>query len=408
MHNDVPLAAEELTCVPGRQVDITPTHLEIYYAVVFTVCVVIVEAGSLSPAGRVIATVALAAMVAWYLLAGRPLMKLDEAAWEEAQASSRGWIYLTGLVVLFAAVQTQNPNAWFLAFALSPQCFHVATVRRGMWFVVALNGVAGLLVIVRGHGLENAMMAVGIMVFAISFSFVYSRFTVRIIEQNVQHAALIQELSSTRHELAAAHHEAGVLAERHRLAGEIHDTLAQGFTSIVTLVQAAEAGLDPGACEIRRHLGMALATARDNLAEARALVAALSPARLESSSLGDALRRVAEATRAETGIVTRTEIAGVVRPLPTGAEVVLLRVCQEALANVRKHAGARAVSVLLRYADDQVELDVTDDGVGFDAASVNGGYGLRGMRDRVAAAGGTVRVRSAPGAGTTVLVELSA
>jgi len=284
----------------------------------------------------------------------------------------------------------------------------VTTTRRGMWFVVALNGVAGLIVIVRGHGLENAMTAIGIVVFAIGFSYVYSRFMMQIIEKNLEHAALIEELSSIRHELAAAHHEAGMLAERHRLAGEIHDTLAQGFTSIVTLVQAAEAGLDPAAIEVRRHLDMALATARDNLAEARALVGALSPARLEDSSLGDALYRVAEAIGAETGIRARAEIAGAVRPLPTAAEVVLLRVCQEALANVRKHAAAHQVDVRLCYRDDAVQLEVADDGTGFDAETVNGGYGLRGMRDRVAAAAGTVQVRSAVGGGTTVLVELPA
>ncbi|MBV9447400.1 MAG: sensor histidine kinase [Streptosporangiaceae bacterium] len=284
----------------------------------------------------------------------------------------------------------------------------MTTTRRGMWFVVALNGVAGLIVIVRGHGLENAMTAIGIVVFAIGFSYVYSRFMMQIIEKNLEHAALIEELSSIRHELAAAHHEAGMLAERHRLAGEIHDTLAQGFTSIVTLVQAAEAGLDPAAIEVRRHLDMALATARDNLAEARALVGALSPARLEDSSLGDALYRVAEAIGAETGIRARAEIAGAVRPLPTAAEVVLLRVCQEALANVRKHAAAHQVDVRLCYRDDAVQLEVADDGTGFDAETVNGGYGLRGMRDRVAAAAGTVQVRSAVGGGTTVLVELPA
>jgi signal transduction histidine kinase len=402
------LTSTELTCVPARRVDITEPRWEIYYAMVYAVCVAIVEAGSLSLTSRVIATVALAAMVPWYLLIGRPLMMSDEVAWEEAQTGWRTWGYLTGLVVLFAAVQSQNLNAWFLAFAISPQCFHVTTVRRGMCFVVALNGAAGLLVIVRGHGLENSMTAIGIMVFAIAFSYVYSRFTMQIIEKNLEHAALIEELSTARHELAAAHHEAGVLAERHRLAGEIHDTLAQGFTSIVTLVQAAEAGVDPQAAQVRRHLDMALATARDNLAEARVLVAALCPARLEDSSLGEALCRVAEATSAEAGIRTRTEIVGRVRPLPTGIEVVLLRVCQEALANVRKHAGASEVSVHLRYTDDQVELNVTDDGAGFDMASVDGGYGLRGMRDRVRAVGGTVGVESAPGAGTTVLVEVPA
>lgn len=242
--------------------------------------------------------------------------------------------------------------------------------------------------------------------FAITFSYVFSRFTMQVVEQSHERAVLIDELSATRNELAAAHHEAGVLAERHRLAGEIHDTLAQGFTSVVTLVQAAEACLDPAATEARRLLGLTLDTAKENLAEARALVAALSPAGLESSSLGDALRRVASATGAQAGIHAAASVAGTARPLPTGTEVVLLRVCQEALANVRKHAGASTVSVRLDYAEDAVRLEVADDGAGFDVAAVNGGYGLSGMRERLSQVGGTVRVRSAPGTGTTVCAEV--
>jgi signal transduction histidine kinase len=101
-----------------------------------------------------------------------------------------------------------------------------------------------------------------------------------------------------------------------------------------------------------------------------------------------------------------TEATGTARRLPTGTEVVLLRVCQEALANVRKHAGARQVSVRLSYADAGVRLTVADDGAGFDTSHVNGGYGLRGMRERVRQVGGTIQVRSAVGAGTEISVEV--
>jgi signal transduction histidine kinase len=189
---------------------------------------------------------------------------------------------------------------------------------------------------------------------------------------------LIEQLESTRAELAVAHHEAGVLAERHRLAGEIHDTLAQGFTSIVTLLQAAEAGLEPESREgpespaaktARRHVDMALATARENLAEARTLVTALTPAALESGTLGDTVHRVTDTTGAEAGIRAQSEVTGTARRLPTRTEVVLLRVCQEALANVRKHAGARQVSVRLCYAEERVRLTVADDGGGTEVSA---------------------------------------
>ena len=227
----------------------------------------------------------------------------------------------------------------------------------------------------------------------------------RVIAQSLDRAALIEQLEATRAELAAAHHEAGVQAERHRLAGEIHDTLAQGFTSIVTLLQAGQASLD-AASPARRHLDLALLTARENLAEARTLVTALTPATLEAGTLGDTVRRVTSGTGAQAGIEADAEVTGTARRLPTGTEVVLLRVCQEALANVRKHAGARQVRVRLCYAGAAVRLTVTDDGKGFDPGGATGGYGLTGMRDRVGQVGGTVEVASVPGRGTEVSAEV--
>jgi signal transduction histidine kinase len=265
---------------------------------------------------------------------------------------------------------------------------------------------AGALEAWRNRSLAGVVIALGIVIFTVTFSYAFSRWTIRVIEQSLERAALISQLESTRAALAAAHHEAGVLAERHRLAGEIHDTLAQGFTSIVTLVQAAGASLPPGASAARRHLDLALATARENLAEARTLVAALSPAPLESGSLAEAVRRVADATGAEAGVQARSEVTGTARRLPMGAEVVLLRVCQEALANVRKHAAAHQVAVRLSYADDVVRLTVADDGAGFDPELITSGYGLRGMRDRIAQVGGTIQVTSAPGRGTQVCAEV--
>ena len=407
MHKDIPLAVPPLTEGCGlapRQAGriVGEPRWDAYYAVVFAACVAIVEAGKLDAAGRTACTVALAAMVPWYLFLGRPLMNADGAA---QAARARGTVYLAGLVVLFTIAQSQNANAWFLAFALLPMCFHVTTLRYGLVFVVILNVIAGALVVRRDPGLPGALTAVGIVVFAVSFSYAYSRWVMKVIEQSLERAALIEQLETTRAELAAAHHEAGVQAERHRLAGEIHDTLAQGFTSIVTLLQAAQASLGD-ASPARRHLDLALVTARENLAEARTLVTTLTPAPLEAGTLGDSVHRVTGATGAQAGIVARAEVTGTPRRLPTGTEVVLLRVCQEALANVRQHAAAHQVRVRLCYGGSGVRLTVTDDGKGFDPAGPDGGYGLKGMADRVGLAGGTVEVTSVPGAGTEVRAEV--
>jgi len=416
VHEDLPVAVPPVTAglpqppPPGAfddgQLQITAEpRWDAYFAVVFVAVAAIVEAGPISASGRIIAGAALAAMVPWYVFVGRPLIFTDEAVWRRG-TPRRYVVYLAVLVILFAAVQSQNPDAWFLAFAISPQCFYTASPRLSMVFIVIFNVTAGALEALRNRSLAGVLIALGIVTFTVAFSYAYSRWMVKVIEQSLERAALISQLESTRAELAAAHHEKGVLAERHRLAGEIHDTLAQGFTSIVTLVQAAEASLPPGAVAARHHLDLALATARENLAEARTLVAALSPASLESASLAEAVRRVAESTGAEAGIQANSEVTGTARRLPMGTEVVLLRVCQEALANVRKHAAAHEVAVRLCYADGVVRLTVADDGAGFDPELITSGYGLRGMRDRVAQIGGTIQVTSAPGTGTQVSAEV--
>src|SRR5262249_44379654 len=201
--------------------------------------------------------------------------------------------------------------------------------------------------------------------------------------ESEQRAVLIGELRQTRDELATVSHEAGVLAERERLAAEIHDTLAQGFTSVLMLLQAAEAGLDLDPEQVRRHLRLAQRTARDNLAEARALVAALAPPELDGG-LPAALRRLADRFGQELAIESSVAVRGAVRWLPASCEVVLLRAAQEALANVRKHAGATAVAVTLSYRDSSAELTVRDDGRGFAPGAVPAaGYGPSRMPGRL-------------------------
>jgi signal transduction histidine kinase len=159
---------------------------------------------------------------------------------------------------------------------------------------------------------------------------------------------------------------------------------------------------DPAAA--RRRLVTARETARQNLAEARGLVAALSPADLQAAPLPEALGRLASRFEAETGLPARFEVRGDPRPLAANQEVVLLRSAQEALANVRKHAGAGAVTVSLRFEGAGAVLSVADDGGGFDPAVPTGGFGLAGMRRRVEEIGGALTIHSGP-AGTTAEVR---
>jgi signal transduction histidine kinase len=379
----------------------SPGRWDIYYAFVFAVVLVVVWIGT-DPRQRLIAIPAMAAMVPWYALVGRPVWLHGRGpAWH-------GAAYAAGMILLFAAAQSQDPNAWFLAFVICPQFFTVTGPRMAMAASVALNLLAGLLLVYRVHSVAVAATSLAIAGAGLGFSIAYGSWVTRIIEQSAERAEIIEQLEAARAELAAAHHEAGALAERQRLAGDIHDTIAQGFTSIVMLIQAAEAQIDADPSGARRHLGLAAETARENLAEARALVAALAPAQLDGGKLDDALRRLAGQMATQTGVSADFAVAGLPRPLGMGAEVMLLRVCQEALANVRKHASAHRATVRLSYGQASVRLEVADDGAGFDPAAVNGGYGLRGMRSRVGEAGGRLDVRSAPGRGTSVSIEVPA
>jgi signal transduction histidine kinase len=230
----------------------------------------------------------------------------------------------------------------------------------------------------------------------------------RIERLSAERAALIDELTSARAEVARLSRQAGVGEERQRLAGEIHDTVAQGLSSVVMLVEAADVALIPDPEAARRHLDLAARTARENLAEARAIVAALTPGQLDEASLADALRRLGERFGAEAGIPVEHTREGESRPLATSVEVVLLRVAQESLSNIRKHAGASMVTLRLVLTPDTVTLEVHDDGCGFDPSTMSSGYGLDAMRSRVEQVGGRLAVLSTPDRGTTIRTELDA
>jgi signal transduction histidine kinase len=372
------VAADAAGLVGGDAWATSMRRWHFFYGLIWSATVAEVLTNSLPD--RTIGLIALAAMVPWYLFVGRSLMTSDSGS-----RSRQSLIYLVVLVALFAAADIAAPNTWFLAIALCPHFYHVASARRALTAIVVLSCIGAASSGYWQQGRAGAIVTgICIAIFIIAFSVIYGGYVSGIVTQSSERAALIAQLEATRAELAEVSREAGALAERQRLASEIHDTLAQGFSSILMLVQAAEAQLElsPGAAH--RQLELAAQT----------------------GTLTEALRRITERAAAELGIDARLQIAGPDRALPAATEVVLLRTGQEALANVRKHASAHAVTVRLCYADDWVRLEVTDDGIGFDPAEVNGGYGLRGMRGRVAEAGGAVTVRSAPGDGTSVLAEV--
>ena len=226
-------------------------------------------------------------------------------------------------------------------------------------------------------------------------------------EANGRLVATIAENEDLHRQLIAQAREAGVAEERRRMAREIHDTLAQGLTGIVTQLQAAEqaASRPPGdPAGWRRHVAAATQLARDSLSEARRSVDALRPEPLERCRLSEALADVAERWAALNGIPVQALTTGTARPIRPEIEFALLRAAQEALANVARHAHATRVGLTVSYMENEVALDVRDDGVGFDPATLpdNGGFGLIAMRQRIADLSGTLEVESEPGGGTAI------
>jgi two-component system NarL family sensor kinase len=200
----------------------------------------------------------------------------------------------------------------------------------------------------------------------------------------------------------------GALEERNRLAREIHDTLAQGLSAITMQLEAADVHLEGQPAEsARRAVQAALKLARKHLVEARRSVLDLRAATLGGRSLPEALADLLAEHESRWQLQTRLDVFGAGRPLPTRVEAGLYRIVQESLANVARHARAQTVLVTLTQAPNQVQLVVEDDGIGFDVAqTAAGGYGLIGLSERAHLLGGRLEVKSTPGAGTRLEVEV--
>jgi two-component system, NarL family, sensor kinase len=212
-----------------------------------------------------------------------------------------------------------------------------------------------------------------------------------------------------RARLFARSTQLGAAEERNRLAREIHDTLAQGLTATALQLESAEALLDASsnAEKARGPLRRALSLTQSNLEEARRSVLDLRAAPLEGRSLSEALETLVGRWKTEEGISAHFLAVNGNRPLPPRVEVGLYRICQEALTNVARHAGAKQVSVRLVATPEQVQLLVEDDGRGFVLSETpEDRHGLVGINERAKMLGGTLDVRSSPGAGTRVQVTV--
>ncbi len=397
-------------------------------------------------------------------------------------------VFFVVLLVIAAVLVIRAPWYGFFAYTMY---FFAFWLPAGKWRLVAVLSVAWVAATSQDGGLPepHASAVAGYVVLIAVNMFLVSGLTWFALvgaEQNERRKVAVADLSEANRKLEATlaenaglheqllaqAREAGIFDERQRMAGEIHDTLAQGLTGIIAQMQAAElAGYDG---DWRRHVTAATQLARESLSEARRSVHALRPAQLETARLGDALGSVAERWSALNGVAARVTTTGSARPMPPEVELTLLRTAQEALANVAKHARASRVGLTLSYMEDQVTLDIRDDGIGFDPVSVrdtvhataggspsyprdggrspqpdgsshsvngtgsprpdgsshsvngtgspqpdgrsaqpaggppSGGFGLTAMRQRIEGMAGTLEIESEPGSGTAVSASVPA
>ncbi|MFF1818910.1 sensor histidine kinase [Kribbella sp. NPDC058245] len=301
-------------------------------------------------------------------------------AWRERPVAMG--VFLAGFVVLMGWLVLRDP--WF-GFLTPAGYFYAFGLLPWPWRLAAITAVGVVAATAQAYGIPKDSWY-GWLTYA------------AVVAVNVLAMCLAAWLEWQR---AVLQHQLGVRDERERMAREIHDTLAQGLTGIITQLQAAEHADDR-----QRHLDAAMSLARESLTEARRSVNALRPEPLQTASLADALETIPRRWSGLTTIPADFAVTGIPLPLPEPLEATLLRAAQESLANIAKHAAATRVGVTLSYLDAQVALDVRDDGTGFTTAPTEGGFGLTAMRQRVESLAGTLAIESEPGTGTTIAVNL--
>ena len=228
-----------------------------------------------------------------------------------------------------------------------------------------------------------------------------------LIETFAAHAALALE-NARLHERSRELH---IVEERNRLARELHDAVTQKLFGLVLAAESGAALIDHDAEQAAAQLKLVRELAREAMEELRSVIVHLRPAALESQGLAVALAKHVDVLRRTHKREIELDVSGEA-PVPAAVETDAFRIAQEALHNALRHAGPTArIAVSLRCDADRIELTVTDDGAGFDAAAPaarSRRLGLTTMAERARAAGGTLEIRSAPGAGTTVRLEVDA
>lgn len=312
----------------------------------------------------------------------------------------RWWLY--GLGILWLAMLVVSAEFVWLSFPLLLLAGHVLHAWPSVAFSLPVLVAAILAPILHQTQISFAHIAGPLLGggFALAISLGYDALLRDAIERDRLIASLVRtqnEMATLQEELAHTQREAGATQERTRLARDLHDTIAQELSSMVLLARSGDGERMPQIESLAQH----------SLTDLRRIVAALAPAELEGSALAAAIERMLAALHEDANVEVDLRVDPALPALPTPVEVVFLRVAQSALANVKQHAKANAVTVELALAGAVARLTVTDDGVGFaeggalrPASSTS--YGLAAMRSRLREFGGELEISTAPGNGTVL------
>ncbi|HET9910092.1 MAG TPA: sensor histidine kinase [Anaerolineales bacterium] len=332
----------------------------------------------------------------WYL----PFLNISTLRiWDNPK---RGALYLVPGWAIWAGLISLTADSLLLIGIFFPLVFSRFPIRWATGITIFQTlGLYFLYIIL--YPTERWFLILLILLGLLTISTIIGTFISSIIRQSTDRQRLIDELTQSRANLMRVEREAGRLNERQRLARDIHDSLAQHFTSIIMHLAAAK---HSNFGTVQTQVQQAEAAAREGLDEIRRIVWDMQPEQIEKASLIEAVEALAARWSAENRVLVKMNVTGTPRPLTSSAETALLRISQEAMHNINKHAQARNVNVTLSFMEDMFVMDIADDGLGFDPSKTSDGFGLKTMRDRIEELSGILTIESERGGGTAIAVSL--
>lgn len=333
--------------------------------------------------------------IAWYSLS----IRYKPSYWRE-QTWRMGLYLATGWFIWWLMVS--GSSIYFIVLTgLFPHLFIYQTFRNAIIAAVILNMLVLLQLALQFPAYIDTWMVIVLM--TSTGGIVLGYFIDDIIKQSQKRRHLIEELERTREQLAKAGHLAGIAEERQRLASELHDTLVQSLISVVTHLEAAENSPE----QTQTHLQTAKQAARDSLQDARHAIQDLRPPVYDKKGFPEAIQLVCQQWINRSNLPIEFTEAGNPVCLSEETQHVILRILQEALANINRHASASQIFTTLKFNDESVKLFISDDGTGFDPDAKNHtGQGIANMHHRAESLDGTLTISSEAGRGTIVKVQL--